>query len=686
MKRNNGKLLNKALAIAVTASLVLSLTPAAAIAEFSGEGQRDIPSSTDSSAADNEIHLESSGAATSGSGDAAQGDAPSSSENAQSSASSSSAQTEGSQEASSSASSGNASASSEGSGAASEEQLLSDLTKLDLVEVDPVSREDLTNMLSSAPAYAPRSLLSEKDAAAAAIPSELDGSKIEKISVEWITSDTSDTTEGGNDSHLSLVPNNDDEFSVRMRLNMALSGEHDYEAGDIQVTVPKSIFETRDGKATGTLSLSVPEAPDSRALFNYTDMGDCYLLTNTRKLSAATIAMFEFTLKDLVPHTIVDGVKEDNVSGNDKVYTSAPFEGTVQVTTHLGNTISMSSNKIDCTIDTAEEVKSANTWATMLSEEWPSSWPDKLKPANEQDYIYVDWYTSAQISGNQAFDMKVEENASTNQSPGTVLLGYRDSSSGTLYGASGSDRIEQTLQTGTYVSPGTAFGGHAYVAYPKANFQVNNEYKLDNKVKYTLTSADDGTVTHASATGETTYSPVAFQAPKGSYGIEKRGDGSSTKFVDGDVEGIYGYALNQLRNGEDVDLSYNISPHSFTAPNTKDPAGNENDSDSYNKKTVNLKLVDDETYFNFADKCLSAADFQFKSVQVNKPSMLVYKKFSQSGSGYTGESSSLSSIQAGTMPMSTIMIPLAFPFLMSTGKTKPEAGCIMHPWIGPAAV
>ena len=667
MKRNNGKLLNKALAVAVTASLVLSLTPAAAIAEFSGEGQRDIPSSTDSSAADNEIHLESPDAATSGSGDAAQGDAPSSSENAQSSASSSSVQTEGSQEASSSASPGNASASSEGSGAASEEQLLSDLTKLDLVEVDPVSREDLTNMLSSAPADAPRSLLSEKDAAAAAIPSELDGSKIEGISVEWITSDT---TEDGNDSRLSLVPDNDDEFSVRMRLNMALSGEHDYEAGDIQVTVPKSIFETRDGKATGTLSLSVPEAPDSRALFNYTDMGDCYLLTNTRKLSAATIAMFEFTLKDLVPHAIVDGVKEDNVSGNDKVYTSAPFEGTVQVTTHLGNTISMSSNQIDCTIDTAEEVKSASTWATMLSEEWPSSWPDKLKPENDKDYIYVDWYTSAQISGNQAFDMKVEENASTNQSPGAVLLGYRDSSSGKLYGVGNSDHIEQTLQTGTYVSPGSAFGGHAYVAYPKANFQVNNEYKLDNKVKYTLTSADDGTVTEASATGETTYSPVAFQAPKGSYGIEKRGDGSSTKFVDGDVEGIYGYALNQLRKDENVDLSYNISSHSFTAPNTNDPAGNENDPDSYNKKTVNLKLVDDETYFNFADKCLSAADFQFKSVQVDKPSMLVYKKFSQSGSGYTGESSSLSSIQAGTYAYVNDNDPASIPVLYVYGKNE----------------
>ena len=529
--------------------------------------------------------------------------------------------------------------------------MLSDLTKLDLVEVDPVSREDLTNMLSSAPADAPRSLLSEKDAAAA-IPSELDGSKIEGISVEWITSDN------GNKSQLSLVPNNDDEFSVRMRLNMALSGEHDYEAGDIQVTVPKSIFETRDGKATGTLSLSVPEAPDSRALFNYTDMGDCYLLTNTRKLSAATMAMFEFTLKDLVPHTIVDGVK------------TAPFEGTVQVTTHLGNTISKSSNQIDCTIDTKEEVKSASTWATMLSEEWPSSWPAELKPENDKDYIYVDWYTSAQISGNQAFDMKVEENASTDKSPGAVLLGYRDSSSGKLYGAGGSDHIEQTLQTGTYVSPGSAFGGHAYVAYPKANFQVNNEYELDNNVKYALTSADDGTVTEASATGETTYSPVAFQAPKGSYGIEKRGDGSSTKFVDGDVEGIYGYALNQLRKDENVDLSYNISSHSFTAPNTKDPAGNENDPDSYNKKTVNLKLVDDETYFNFADKCLSAADFQFKSVQVDKPSMLVYKKFSQSGSGYTGESSSLSSIQAGTYAYVNDNDPASIPVLYVYGKNE----------------
>ena len=34
------------------------------------------------------------------------------------------------------------------------------------------------------------------------------------------------------------VAGEDDPFDVRMRLNLALSGEHDYEAGDIQVADP----------------------------------------------------------------------------------------------------------------------------------------------------------------------------------------------------------------------------------------------------------------------------------------------------------------------------------------------------------------------------------------------------------------------------------------------------------------
>ncbi|WP_418239984.1 hypothetical protein [Ellagibacter isourolithinifaciens] len=541
------------------------------------------------------------------------------------------------------------------------------MTTFDLVQIDPVSREELTAMLAAAPAAAPPSLLAGEGATAPDYPEELDGTKIEQISVEWITSDT---TEDGNDSRLSLVPNNDDEFSVRMRLNLALSGEHDYETGDIQVSVPKSIFETREGKTTGKLTLSVPEAPDARATFNYTDMGDYYLLTNTRKLAAATSAMFEFTLKNLIPSTIVDGIAGDNEPGYDNVCPSAPFEGTVQVTTHLGNTISKSSNQIDCVIDTSEEVTGASKNAVSLSEEWPESWPANLKPENADDYIYVDWFTTSTITGNQAFDMKVEENAHTNVSQGTVLLGYRDSSSGVLHEGNGSDNLEQTLQTGGYVTSGAAFSGHAYVAYPKSNFETNKTYKIDNSVTYTLTSSDDGKVTKATANAQVVYAPVAFKSPEGIYNVKKEGDGSVTKFVDGDYEGVYGYALNQLRNGENVDLSYAISSKSFTMPATANPIGDPDNLDTYHQKSVTLRLVDDETHFNFNNEDLTADDFEFKSVRVSKPSMLVYKKFAQSGPGYTGNSLYSQTIQGGSYGYADDPDSANIPVLYVYGKAE----------------
>ena len=665
MKRGNNKLLNKVLAVAITACLVFMSVPATAVADLA------VGSTEGASGASAAQGAASKGAVATGdegaSDASAQGEVQAREEApAVQPADASDGASKG---AASSDSNAKASAgSAETAQSSTSETLLpADLTKLDLVEVDPVSRDELTAMLASAPAAAPPSLLADAGEAAPDYPEELDGTKVEQISVEWITPDT---VEDGNDSRLSLIPGNDASFDVRMRLNLALSGEHDYEAGDIQVSVPKSIFETRDGKSAGTLLLSVPEAPDSRATFNYTDMGDYYLLTNTRKLAAATSALFEFSLENIVPHTIVDGVKGDNEPGYDNVYTSAPFEGTVQVTTHLGNTIAKSSNKIDCAIDTSEKVTSANKSSSSLSEEWPDSWPASLKPENDQDYIYVDWYTSATVSGNQPFDLKIEEDAHTNVSQGTVLLGYKDSTSGVLYKGNGSVSLEQTLLTGEYRGSGSSLGGHVYVAYPKSNFQINNTYKLDNTVKYTLTSADDGTVTAATASAQVVYAPLPFQKPKGRYNVSKSGSGKATKYTDGSREGVYGYALNQLRDGQDVDLSYSIESKSFTMPDTADSAGDPEDPATYNQKAVNLKLVDDETHFNFATEDLAAADFEFKSVQVGKPSMLVYKKFSQTGSGYTGESLYPGTIPAGAYAYTFDNDAANIPVLYVYGKTE----------------
>lgn len=668
MKRDNRKLLNKVLAVAVTACLVFMSVPATALADLaaggSAEGASDASTAQSAALKDKAATSDQSASDSSARGESqVQGEAPA--------AQPADASDAASKDAASSDSSTKAAADSAdpAQSATSEAALPSDLTTFDLVEIEPVSREELTAMLAASPAVGrPPSLLAGEGTTAPDYPEELDGTKIEQISVEWITRDT---VEDGDDSRLSLIPSNDEPFNVRMRLNMALSGEHDYEAGDIQITIPKSIFETRDGKPTGKLTLSVPEAPDSRATFNYTDMGDYYLLTNTRKLAAATSAMFEFTMKDIVPHTIVDGMPNDNEPGYDKTYATAPFEGTVQVTTYLGNTVAKSSNQIDCVVDTSEKVVNATKRAVSLSEEWPESWPASLKPENADDYIYVDWYTASDIVGNQAFDMKVEENAHTNVSEGTLLLGYKDSKSGNLYKGDGTLSMEQTLQTGGYVSSGSgAFGGHAYVAYPKSNFEVNKHYKIDNTVAYTLTSADDGTVTKATAQGQVVYTPVAFKAPEGLYHVSKEGDGSVRTLVDGDVEGVYGYALNQLRNGENVDLSYRIASKAFTMPSTADPAGDPDDPDTYHKRAVDLRLVDDETHFNFNNEALTADDFEFKSVRVDKPSMLLYKKFSQTGPGYTGSSLTSQTIQGGTYGYADDADPSSIPVLYVYGKAE----------------
>ena len=352
MKRDNRKLLNKVLAVAVTACLVFMSVPATALADLaaggSAEGASDASTAQSAALKDKAATSDQSASDSSARGESqVQGEAPA--------AQPADASDAASKDAASSDSSTKAAADSAdpAQSATSEAALPSDLTTFDLVEIEPVSREELTAMLAASPAVGrPPSLLAGEGTTAPDYPEELDGTKIEQISVEWITRDT---VEDGDDSRLSLIPSNDEPFNVRMRLNMALSGEHDYEAGDIQITIPKSIFETRDGKPTGKLTLSVPEAPDSRATFNYTDMGDYYLLTNTRKLAAATSAMFEFTMKDIVPHTIVDGMPNDNEPGYDKTYATAPFEGTVQVTTYLGNTVAKSSNQIDCVVDTSEK-------------------------------------------------------------------------------------------------------------------------------------------------------------------------------------------------------------------------------------------------------------------------------------------------------------------------------------------
>ena len=75
-------------------------------------------------------------------------------------------------------------------------------------------------------------------------PSRSDDTEINRINVHWITPDTVDN---GDESLLYVRPSGDNPFNVRLQIDYALSGEHNYEPGDITITIPASVIHRRSG-------------------------------------------------------------------------------------------------------------------------------------------------------------------------------------------------------------------------------------------------------------------------------------------------------------------------------------------------------------------------------------------------------------------------------------------------------
>ena len=474
-----------------------------------------------------------------------------------------------------------------------------------------------------------------------------DDQRIENITVAWATPDDA---EDSNPERLSLVPKTD-EFSVKMKLSVALSGQYSYKEGEIQIVVPKYIFADRDGKPAGELEAAVPEAPSQQSTFAYTEMGDSYVLSNTCELSAATQASFEFAVRKLDPIELVgngqlkDGEKAptaDALPTEVEKYVTDNFYGTVNLTTHAGNVLSMTSNKLDASVDTQEAISGAELRGQSLSESWPSNWPEELKPVDADKYIYIDWYSWTSARGNQKYVLQGSTDGSDSGYK-AKLLGV--SYNGKTVANNGEDVTQGVRFTAEnsvdYVSPNNSTGYlHTYMAYPKDQFKLGGHYKLKHKVGYTLTSADDHEVTSAPATAQLTYSPIKFQDPHGHFNVFKYSNGSySSKRGKCDN---YPYALDSLRLGRDAVCSYDVETVGFTGPWTTDKGGktdyNQFLAGDYGKQAVRMETPDYSVRFDHTDDDLTADDFEFEGVSVDKPTVYGYQRYTQTGYGYYEDS------------------------------------------------
>ena len=500
-----------------------------------------------------------------------------------------------------------------------------------------VEEDAAATLLSSKVAKrTPARLLAAATSATAAAPdvTSADGNSIDALTVGWVTKDT---TDDGNAANLLLVPKDNSKVSAVAEIDFSLSGEHDYAAGTLQVKIPAHVFSKRDGSAYGTTVIPYASSPSTKTEFNWALVGDNYVLTNTRTLSAATAASIQIGFENLTPSEVRD------------MATSEPLSAQVLVTTAMNHQITRHSNQITAQIDTHETV----TAATKGHEK--SSFFDILTAAQmkakgytipaeyvgETRFVVAHWYTYGYHEGNTLYSMDWSD---APESKGA----YKCFAVSPTSGNSTKDSWSENSQTG-YV--------YVDVAYPLSQFKADTNYTLTNDATWTCTETDDGSVTSksASATMPFSWSAPINIIPKGHFYSQKWGeddDSDRTTHYDAygnsySTPGRYGNWLdpyspygtyetvaNDLANGKDSRLNYGQYIRGYVLPFTR--VGTNNDKlSNFGGSDVTMTLTDGEDGLAYATSGKSvhltgAGSYEFSSLHLIRPD--VYRAVEFDGS------------------------------------------------------
>ncbi len=443
-------------------------------------------------------------------------------------------------------------------------------------------------------------------------PSDLDETKIETIVSEWITKDS---VEDNDEDSLNQVWEDNEHQIIRMRINYALSGQHDYPEGSVNIEIPKNIVKDRNGKFTGSMNLAVPQAPDKSGLFSYIDNGDTYILTNTKKLPATTSGTFEMTIRDLKPSDI-----KDKATG----YVTDEFKATISVNTKEDNIIQKTSNSLTANFDTFAKISGAyKNVPYNPTDVYPFNFPSELKPTNSDKYAYVAYDVHAYSEANQPFSVSIQDNSYMDVEGDVIILGYEDTRTGKITKGDGTNQLNLGIVDSEYLNNGQNFFGKVYVAYSKDNMESEVSYKLSNNIEYTMTALDDKEVTKSFAKSTKEFMLLKFEPPTGHFYVEKYGRGS------------YNFALNLLKDGKEVDTEYRVYTKGFGYKWTRPLEEDADDINSYGKVDYSMITTDYETrLFSTQDKVLDNEDFYFKKLRIVEPNVYDYGKYEKNGYGY----------------------------------------------------
>ena len=439
------------------------------------------------------------------------------------------------------------------------------------------------------------------------LPTSLDGNNVERFDIEWRSQDNDNDA-----SRHNGVYSTNSEKKLAYKINYGLSGQKDYDVGTVVIKVPKTIFKDRKDKLIGYTTFGVPKAPDNNAQFAYTETEDAYIITNTKKLKAASSGYIEATINGLTPSEI-----KDLTTG----YVSDKLKASLEVTLASG-IMGQESNQLDATFDTSAMIYGANLrHNTTVSDTFPSTWDQKLKPANPDDYYYATFTSYASSQANQYYNvgMKFDVRGSDDAS-GALTLGVKVGRTDTVITTDKNSGVfDKEIEHGVYLPDGQNFGTTIYVAYPKSKFTEEKLYNLKANVEYTMTSLDDNNKTQTRAEATLPFAPVKTETPSGSFYVSKQGDGPATTWVTSNRrEGIYDTALNELKANKSVGIRFDIQTRAYGGAYTLRDGGKADVLSDYGHKPYKLVTDDYKTMFNLQDTELSSNDFSLKSLDFSE--------------------------------------------------------------------
>ena len=441
------------------------------------------------------------------------------------------------------------------------------------------------------------------------LPDTIGENKIERISLQWITKDND-----SDEDCLNNVYKDNKTKSISFSIIYALSGKGNYDIGKLNIVLPKTIFKNRNGEKIGDIEFAIPKLPDRNDNFAYQETEDSYIITNTKKISAATSGGIECRIYNLTPSEIKDIATP---------YISEPIFANLEIETNKG-TIGKKSNILKSTIDTDTKIYEAHlthdNYETVKSK-FPNSWDLSLKPENPDNYYYVEYNTYANSKANQYFDVDLDINVRNSEdSKNAIILGYRNNKNGEVTKGDGSGNLSVNIEKNNYVDDGSNFVGEIYVAYPIQDFAYNREYNLGSSVQFTMRGVDDGKETKATTEDLVLFKPAHIDRPEGLFYVEKQGTGDeiTTSFNKYDLEGIYDLALNELRDGKSVDTSFDIETRAWAPLHTLKKDGDFRKISDYGQSTYKLITEDFKTTFNYKDRELTSDDFSIKALDLAK--------------------------------------------------------------------